>query len=62
VNSFINTHQLLIRWLKTPIEELERKALKATRLKQKIWTQEEIDLGRARGKELALLFQGRKKN
>jgi transposase len=28
-----------------PLEELERKALKARRIKQKIWTQEDIDYG-----------------
>ena len=41
--SFQETHINLLRWLEKPIEEFERKAKKAHRLKQKIWTQEDED-------------------
>jgi hypothetical protein len=37
-----------------PIEELERKAKKAARLKGNIWTQEQIDLHIAWGNKLLL--------
>ena len=43
------THKNLIRWLSPTIEELERKAVKAYRHKQKIWTQEDEDYALAIG-------------
>ena len=43
----LETHKNLIRWLNTPIGELKRKAEKAVRCKQKLWTQEEVDFAEA---------------
>lgn len=39
-----------------PLSELLRKAMKASRKKQKIWTAEELDWARAEGKRRALKF------
>jgi hypothetical protein len=41
------THKNLIRWLNKPISELDRKAKKAYRHKQKICTQEDEDFSLA---------------
>ena len=38
--------------LKQPLEELERKARKAV-MRSQIWSQEELDFARARGRQLA---------
>lgn len=42
-----------------PIEELERKARKATRVKQNIWTVEELEYHKAEAAVLAELFRER---
>lgn len=39
----LETHENLLRWLPEPIKELERKARKSARRKQKLCTQEMVD-------------------
>ena len=43
----LETHKNLLRWLPKSIEELELKARKSVRHKQKLWTQEEVDFADA---------------
>ena len=56
----LETHQNLLRWLEKPESELRRKALKARRIKQKLFTQEEIDYSEAVGKRWAKFFEDAK--
>ena len=55
------THENLLRWLETPIDELERKAKKAYRHKQKIWTQEDenyaVALANLNGADIDGIFE-----
>lgn len=39
----LESHRNLLRWLPKPIKELERKAKKSVRHKQKLCTQEMVD-------------------